>query len=442
MDRRTPPPISWADLAGRRVGVWGLGREGAANLRRLDVLGVDPVLVDDRPPADRPDVLPTDGPGLDALLGCDVVIKTPGISRYRPEVEALWAADVPVLGGLGLWLAGMPLDRVVCVTGSKGKSTTTSVLGHLLAGLGRRVVVGGNIGRPPWDPAEDTDDEPDLWVVETSSFQATDLPVSPAVVAVTSLSPDHLNWHRDDVATYYADKLSVCRQPGAEVTVANGLDSTVRANRSLLGPRVEWVVPARDEAAPEWVTRLGLLGWHNRVNAEIARACVAALGVPADDAALVAAAEGMAPLESRMQVVGTVDGATVVDDSLSTNVLSAIAAVDAFDGPVALLAGGYDRGIDYAPLARALAAREAPTLLVAMPTNGPRIVAAVEAAGQGGLEVCPVADLEEGVARAHAWLAGREGTVLLSPAAASFDRFADYRARGAAFAAAMHTLRP
>ncbi|HME64454.1 MAG TPA: hypothetical protein VKG61_06130, partial [Streptosporangiaceae bacterium] len=144
------PKLSWSDLPGARVGVWGLGREGHANLRKLRSLGVEPVLVDDHP-GDR-DMLATGDGGLAALERCDVVVKTPGLSRYRPEVERLSGLGIPVVGGLGLWLAERAerdLQRVLCVTGTKGKSTTASVTGHLLTGLGYRCLVGGNIGVVP-----------------------------------------------------------------------------------------------------------------------------------------------------------------------------------------------------------------------------------------------------------------------------------------------------
>ena len=155
----TRPKLSWSDLPGARVGVWGMGREGHANQRKLTALGVDPVLVDDHPPQepDSPRILATGDGGLAALERCDVVVKTPGLSRYRPEVAHLESRGIPVVGGLGLWLADpaeVDLRRVVCVTGTKGKSTTVSVIGHLLTGLGYRCLVGGNIGVVPYDPAE------------------------------------------------------------------------------------------------------------------------------------------------------------------------------------------------------------------------------------------------------------------------------------------------
>jgi UDP-N-acetylmuramoyl-L-alanine---L-glutamate ligase len=443
------PALSWSDLSGARVGVWGLGREGHANLRRLRTLGVEPVLVDDHPPADAggPPVLATGNGGLAALERCDVVVKTPGISRYRPEAIRLATLGIPVVGGLGLWLAQCgeaALRRILCVTGTKGKSTTASVAGHLLTGLGYRCLVAGNIGVVPYDPA--TEGDFDYWVIEVSSYQATDLPCSPPVVAVTSLHPDHLDWH-GGVEQYYRDKLSVCSQPGAELTVANGDSDLLRQHESLLGPRVEWV-SADDDPAADWMEPLGLLGRHNRRNALIARCCLAALGIPGagDDARLRAAACGYQPLASRLTAIRTVAGVTFVDDSLSTNVLPTLAALDAFEGRrVALIVGGHDRGIDYAPLAAGLVARAAPTLALTIPESGPRIRAQLEQAAANGKSTrafagatdCP--DLEAAVAAGFRW-ARPDGVVLLSPAAPSFGQFRDYRDRSEAFAHAVGAI--
>jgi UDP-N-acetylmuramoyl-L-alanine---L-glutamate ligase len=443
------PKLSWSDLAGARAGIWGLGREGHANLRKLLALGVEPVLVDDRPagPVDGRPVLATADGGLAALQRCDVVIKTPGLSRYRPDVAQLSAAGIPVAGGLGLWLAEADLRRVLCVTGTKGKSTTSSLTGHLLAGLGYRCMVGGNIGAVPYDPGNAGDF--DYWVIEVSSYQATDLPVSPPVVAVTSLHPDHLDWH-GGVEQYYRDKLSACSQPGAELTVANGDSALLREHAALLGPRVEWVSEHDDPGVegPDWMDPLGLPGRHNRRNALIARRCLVALGIPgaADAAALRAAAAGYQPLPSRLTPVGTVGGVTFVDDSLSTNVLPTLAALDAFPGRrIALIVGGHDRGIDYAPLAAGVVTRDAPTYVLTLPDSGPRIRAQIEEAAApsagpaafAGVTDCP--DLAAAVAAGYRW-AQPGGIVLLSPAAPSFGAFKDYRDRADAFARAVRTL--
>jgi UDP-N-acetylmuramoyl-L-alanine---L-glutamate ligase len=451
------PKLSWSDLAGARVGVWGMGREGHANLRKLLAMGVEPVLVDDHPRDEgegRP-VLATGDGGLAALERCDVVVKTPGLSRYRPEVAHLTGLGIPVAGGLGLWLADaaeVDLRRVVCVTGTKGKSTTVSVIGHLLTGLGYRSLVGGNIGVVPYDPAGPGEPggrvQPDYWAIEVSSYQATDLSCAPPVVAVTSLHPDHLDWH-GGAEQYYRDKLSLCSQPGAELTVANG-DSDLLAERAaMLGPRVEWV-RAGDDPDADWMEPLGLLGGHNRRNALIARRCLAALGVPGarDDARLRAAATGYQHLPSRLAPIGTISGVTFVDDSLSTNVLPTLAALDALPGRrVALIVGGHDRGIDYAPLATGVLARDAPTLVLTLPDSGPRIRAEIERAAAArppgpsaafaGVTDCP--GLEAAVEAGFAW-ARPDGVVLLSPAAPSFGRFRDYRDRSEAFAHAVRAI--
>ena len=292
-------------------------------------------------------------------------------------------------------------------------------------------MVGGNIGAPPYDPAEAGDF--DYWVIEVSSYQATDLPCSPPVVAVTSLHPDHLDWH-GGVEQYYRDKLSACSQPGAELTVANGDSDLLRDRAGLLGPRVEWVSEGDDPAVEgtAWMEPLGLPGRHNRRNALIARRCLAALGVTAaaDDTRLRAAAAGYQPLPSRLTPVGTAGGVRFVDDSLSTNVLPTLAALDAFPGRrIALIVGGHDRGIDYAPLAAGVLAREAPTYVLTLPDSGPRIRAQLEAAAPpaaappaaaaafAGVTDCP--DLESAVTAGFRW-AQPDGVVLLSPAAPSF----------------------
>lgn len=431
------PTLCWSDLPGRAVGIYGLGREGAASLRACRARGIEPVLVDDRPGDDRPGLMSTDDGGLAALLTCDVVIKSPGVSRYAPPILALESAGVAVVGGLGLWLQEADRSRVACITGTKGKSTTTAIVGHLLTGLGFRALVGGNIGVPPFDPEADRD--VDFWVIEVSSYQALDLAVAAPVVAVTSLHPDHLPWHGGESERYFTDKLSLCTLPGADLTVANGDSPLLAQRRGQLGPRVQWV-RADDDPDATWLSGLGLLGSHNRRNALIARAVLQGLGVTEadDEARLATAATGFVGLDSRLKTIGEIDGVTFVDDSLSTNVLPTLAAVDAFpDRRVALVVGGHDRGIDYGPLAEGLRQRTTDLRLITMPDNGSRIAATARQMGAGpAVTIDEADDLTDAVRRGFSW-ARPGGVVLLSPAAASFGRYRDYRDRAAAFHAAM-----
>ncbi|HEY5335002.1 MAG TPA: UDP-N-acetylmuramoyl-L-alanine--D-glutamate ligase [Mycobacteriales bacterium] len=421
-------PTSWSDLAGARVGVWGVGVEGRATLRKLAALGLAAAVIVDERPSDDLAALRGDE-GQAALAGCDVVIKSPGISRYGEQATSLLAQGVALLGGLGLWLEEADRGRVACITGTKGKSTTTAVAGHLARGLGRSVLVGGNIGVAPWDP--EVDQTVDLWVVETSSHQATDVQTGPSVVALTSLGEDHVDWH-GGVERYVRDKLGLATRPGVRHVVADGGSATLRARAGLLGDHVEWV-PA--DADTSWAAGLGLLGAHNLHNAEIARRVLVALGVTeaADLERVATATTGFTGLPSRLRLIADHDGVRYVDDSLSTNVLPTLAAVDAFPGcRVALIVGGYDRGIDYAPLAAGLDARADPLVVLTLPENGPRIGALVT---RHDVRDCP--DLDAAVQAAAGWASVGGGVVLLAPAAPSFGVYRNYAERSADFARAV-----
>jgi UDP-N-acetylmuramoyl-L-alanine---L-glutamate ligase len=338
-----------------------------------------------------------------------------------------------LVGGMALWLEEVGPERVIGITGTKGKSTTTALAAHLAQGLGVDCFAGGNIGRAPWDPA--CPSQAELWVIEISSYQATDLWSSPAVAAVTSLFPDHLDWH-GSVDNYYRDKLSLCGRQGARITIANGADQGLRAMAARLRPGPRWVEP-HDRTG--WTAALGLRGPHNLANALIAAACLEEMQVPGagDPERLSSAAQGFLPLPHRLETVAEVGGVEYVDDSLSTNVLPAIAAARAFEGrPLALIAGGFDRGIDYAPLGAFLAERASPTLVITVPQNGERIRAALT---ERGCQVVACNDISQAVRHAALW-APRGGVVLLSPAAASYGLFANYEQRAAAFRSAVASL--
>ncbi len=163
-----------------------------------------------------------------------------------------------------------------------------------------------------------------------------------------------------------------------------------------------------------------------------------------DEAQMATAAEGFHGLPSRCHSIGSVGSVEFVDDSLSTNVLPAQAALQAYgDRPVALLVGGHDRGLDYAPLGEAVARRTLSTLVVTMPSNGPRIGDAIRDVVGDSVEVIDAADLSEAVAHAFKWARDSGGgVVLLSPAAPSFGRYADYRERARAFAMVAAKLGP
>ena len=242
-------PISWSALADASVGVWGLGVEGQASIRRLRVHGPRRrSWSTTRPPHPRSTGSRSWPPGRAAWTRsrrCDVVVKSPGISRYRPEVAQLEEAGVAVCGGLGLFMAEADPTRVACITGTKGKSTTTALAVHLLAGLGVRRPGGREhrACRPGTPPAARHR------TTGSSRRRASRSPTCttrPPVVAVTSLSPDHLDWH-GTVERYYADKLSLCTKPGVALALADGADAELRSAGRAPRP-----APPLGRAPPRW----------------------------------------------------------------------------------------------------------------------------------------------------------------------------------------------
>ena len=202
-------PTGFADLSGRRVGVFGYGVEGRATVARLGGLCEDLVIVDDHPMDEG--VLATGAGGLEALESCEVVLKSPGIPRRRLDVLELENRGVIVTSALNLWLHEVDRSRVIAVTGTKGKSTTTSLIAFFLRCLGEVAHELGNIGTPPYDP--DVDVAGGWQVLEVSSFQSVDVTVAPAFVVVTSLGADHLDWH-GSLEHYHEDKLAITRASG------------------------------------------------------------------------------------------------------------------------------------------------------------------------------------------------------------------------------------
>ncbi len=429
-------PTGFADLTGRRVGIFGFGLEGRAAAALLHDR-CELVIVDDVDGLGD-DVLTTDRGGLDALRTCEVVLKSPGIPRRRDDVLDLERRGVTVTSALNLWLHDTDLDRVVAITGTKGKSTTTSLVTFFLDCVNQPAQRLGNIGQPPYDPALDT--STDWLVLEVSSFQVVDLDLAPSVVVVTSLGEDHIDWH-GSLEQYRSDKLALTRAPGAHRTlVADTL--TLRQHEREIGGELEFVTSDESHLA----TELGLLGEHNDSNVALALATVKALtGV--DDRELRSAVRARAhefrPLEGRLTLVAseTTEGATVryVDDGLATAVLPTLAALEVFrDEPVSLIAGGFDRGVDYEELALALSARTPFTSLVTIGNAGLRISAAVHQRSPHLIQHA-AGTMHEAVELARSSLQFG-GVVLLSPGAPSFDLYHNWQERSADFTRIVRSL--
>jgi UDP-N-acetylmuramoylalanine--D-glutamate ligase len=445
-----------SQLDGRRVALWGWAREGRAAWRalrrRLPALPLTLFCAE----AEVADAQALGDPLLtietvasaDALSAFEIVIKSPGISPYKPEALAAAARGTVFLGGTALWFAEHADARTICVTGTKGKSTTTALLAHLLRAGGHRTALCGNIGLPLLEVL-DADDpalggRPAFWAIELSSYQTGDVAASgvhPHIAVATNIFPEHLDWHGSE-ARYVADKLSLFTGAQPRIAILNGEDPRLAA-LSLPGSEVRYVgrtegwhlrgdIVHRGEQAVLDTSHLPLPGRHNRGNLCAVLAAIEALGL--DAAALAPHAATFQPLPHRLQTLGEREGLLWVNDSISTTPHATLAALDCFRGRrIALLVGGHDRGIDWRDFADAMRTR-APAAIVTLGQNGPKIHALLEAvAGEGGFALAQAADLPAAVAQARAALGGT-GVVLLSPGAPSFGAYRDYTERGRHFA--------
>lgn len=451
------PPLDIARLGDKRVALWGWGREGRAAYRalrrRLPALPLTlfcstAELAEAHALGDAQLTADTDA-SAERLSTFEVVIKSPGISPYRPEALAAAERGTRFIGGTTLWFAEHADARTICVTGTKGKSTTSALLAHLLRAGGHRTALCGNIGLPMLELQDigRTGDvqPPGFWVIELSSYQTRDVAasgVSPEIAVATNIFPEHLDWHGSE-ARYIDDKLALFTAAKPRIAILNGDDRTlatlalpdsdVRFFGGTDGWHLRGDVVYRGEHAVFDTRDVPLPGRHNRGNLCAVLAAVEALGLDAETLAPHAAT--FQPLPHRLQMLGVRDGITYVNDSISTTPHATLAALDCFRSRrVALLAGGHDRGIDWTDFAHAMR-DNAPAAIVTLGQNGPKIHALLAPLAEAvGFALVDAADLPEAVARARALLDG-EGVVLLSPGAPSFGAYRDYTERGRHFAA-------
>jgi UDP-N-acetylmuramoylalanine--D-glutamate ligase len=386
-----------------------------------------------------------DGPGL--LAGVDLVVPSPGVPRDAPVLAAAVRRGIPVRSEIELAF-GLLECPLVAITGTNGKSTTTSLVGLALARAGRRTFTGGNLGTPL---VAAVDDPPEIAVAEVSSFQLEWVErFRPRVGCLLNVTPDHLDRH----ATFaeYRDtkaRLFAAQEPG-DFAVVNRDDREAWAAVAGVRSRIvsfgaagvpcgafagEGFVALRPPDGDEERYGLGrtrLAGRHNVENVLAAVAVARLAGAP--PAAVQAAIDEMEPLPHRLARVAERAGVAWYDDSKATNVGAAAKSIDSFAGPVILLAGGVDKGGGY----ELLAASAERNVRRAFLFGAARDPIASALAGVG-VAVEVVRTLDEAVARA-AGVAAPGDTVLLAPACASFDMFADYAARGRAFRAAVEAL--
>ncbi|MDP9265364.1 MAG: UDP-N-acetylmuramoyl-L-alanine--D-glutamate ligase [Chloroflexota bacterium] len=455
------PPVGPDDLAGRRVTIVGLGkgRTTAGLARYLVGLGARVIVTDAKPAAQleegigRLGDLPVElrlGPSSDdaALADPDFVFVIPGVRPRSPTIMRALQSDIPVLTELGLFFRLCPAP-IVGVTGTKGKTTTTTLIGEILARGTRRVLVGGNIGTAIIQelPSLTRDD---IVVLELSSFQLETLGRSPAVAVVTIVDEDHLDHHGTREAYVAAKRNVLAWQGPRDVAVLNlddavvvamhtGVPSEVRGYSLSLRPRRGAHLDAGGALALLEGDRRRILcdaaelripGRHNVGNALAAAVVGDVFDIPAEG--IGRALREFKGVAHRLEPVGEEGGVLWVDDSQATAPVATLAALAAYGRPAVAILGGMGKGSDFAPLARELVARARGVVLIG--SSAEEIAGAIVRAQRNGrpLIVERAETLREAVTRAKA-IAHPGDVVLLSPACASFDMFASYEDRGDQF---------
>lgn len=381
-------------LKGKFIVIWGTGREGKAAeaFIRARLPDADIGFVDEA----------TDKDITVKLKSADVIVKSPGVSLYHPLLKGRNVTSL-----MNLWFATPHTAKTICITGTKGKSTTSALLGHVLERLGKKAAVLGNIGTPISEAPADAE----YLVIETSSYQAANFDGQCDIAAVTSLYPEHLDWH-GDWDRYVSDKLHLLGQADVKIISPQVKDAAPVPRSCVIAAAVSDTIPN------EYLSRA-----HNLANVAIVLEVVKALGL--DHAAAIAAMADFKGLPHRQQELGTKGGILYVDDSIATTPQAAMAAMEVYrDRPITLVVGGYDRGVDYAPLIDYIRVHKIRGVVGIGPA-GARILKDI--AGQA-------ADtMAQAIERARL-LTPEGGVILLSPAAPSFGLFKNYIERGAAFA--------
>jgi UDP-N-acetylmuramoylalanine--D-glutamate ligase len=419
-----------------RAAIWGYGREGAAALRFLKTTqpNLDVTILNDTALAEAPAGVPvlTGDAAMRALAegAFSLIVKSPGIILYRAEIAAAKAKGARFTSGTNLWFANYPDAKTIVVTGTKGKSTTSRLIHHLLVTHGVDAKLLGNVGVAALEETPGRD-----WTIfELSSYQLADFEHAADIALVTNLYPEHAPWH-GGVEPYYRDKLNALRDAKTTAVVNAAHDELrkrVAGRANLRWFNDEAGFHERDGklysgAREVPVTNFTLRGAHNVAN--LAAACT------------VAEMAGVTGLRERVDMAGfeqlnhrleafSAGGVTCVDDSISTVPQATLAALAAYkECPIILLAGGSDRGQDYAELAEALLHANI-RALVLLPVTGARLRDALAGRARFDIVDAPAlaAAVDEAMKRAQ------DGdVVLLSPAAPSFEEFRNFEERGAKF---------
>lgn len=357
----------------------------------------------------------------------DVIVRSPGVYRFLPEIVKAEKSGVIISSALKIFFENCPA-KIIGVTGTKGKGTTSTLIYEILKTGGCDTHLVGNIGKPYLGILEGL--TKDSWVImEMSSFQLIDLSLSPHIAVVLNITMDHMDWHKDAEEYVDAKRNIVLHQKTTDFAVINEEYDTPKSFAKNLKSKV--IFFSKKSLEPEFKEGLLLRGEHNLENIAAATTVAKIAGV--DKTIIENAVKNFKGLEHRLELVTEIDGRTFYNDSFATGPQPTIAAIKSFKEPETLILGGSDKGLDYTELGLTIANKENVKNVLLIGLIGPIVQEAITKAGyKGKLENLGKPTMDEIVKRAFA-ITPKGGVIILSPAAASFDMFANYKDRGNQF---------
>ncbi len=445
-------------VRGKNVAVLGLGISNLPALEFLYKCGAQITVFDKNPECDESKKKHIDAYCKDAILGenyldnisgFDIILKSPGIPPYAGNIQKAVDEGAVLTSEMELFLTLCPC-KVIGVTGSDGKTTTTTLIYEMLKAEGKNVFVGGNIGTPLLDKVEFMTDR-DFVVLELSSFQLQTMKISPDISVITNLSPNHLDYHKGGMEEYIQAKTNIFEfqsQKGklvlnADNDVTNSLSGRENGLRMMFSRQFEiqdgaYCKDGKIYCMGEYVmdtSDIKIKGLHNVEN-YLAAICAVWNLVSLDS--IIAVARNFGGVKHRMQFVRCVDDVDFYNDSIGSSPSRTIAGLKAHEGRIVLIAGGYDKKIPFDTLGEAV--NEHVYALVLCGATSNKIKSAVVNASKDGktVPIFETQDFESAVKTAFAVAkSAPKGvdrvSVILSPACASFDMFKNFELRGEAF---------
>lgn len=433
------------DLSDKKILIWGMGAEGQSIKAYLEKHNVAEELF-----------LYNDADGLEKykelIEKVDVIIRSPGVSIYKEEIKAAKEKGIKITSGSDLFLSEMrvnhPQTTVIGISGSKGKSTSVSMLYHILKSFGCRVALGGNIGKPLIDLL----DENNSYVVaEFSSYQASDLTVSPQIVMFTNLFSVHTDWHLGH-ENYCLDKLHLAAfQKTGEICLINERNEQLKYYSKMLrnyefyniadGFHAEGrEIYYRKEALAN-IKDFKFSGNHNLDNLAGVLSIIKYLGL--DIRLAINSLRNFEPLPHRLQKVATINDVLFINDSISTAPEAAIGGMKSFDDRMAIISGGIENKQDYTEYARYIQTNPKVKVAVTLFQCGKQIADAIrQNVTRKDFVLIEAESLEEGVTRAYEEIKKVKGSlVLFSPTAPSFGYYKNFMERGEHFIKIVESLK-